>query len=611
MRRLDSQEYKNPICKKCIKRQIKKYGSFSVKCQGITVETDVKLAMKNGLTEDEARWIFDPVYFFEKVYGSQVRHYQHRLLYCTSNNITARQCRQTGKTLLVMYRIFQYILTNENKTVLVVAPQEVQLKKIWDEYIFRDFIYKNKDIEQSISGRPTMSPNYQIKFDNGSKIILMIAGPGCRGQTASVIYIDEAAIITKDILSDIMMTVASNADEASVIMTSTPKGRGNPFYDACNDNKEFAEFHTSIYDVEEMKSQIPRFKKLLGETGFIQECEAEFPDASGGPFNYKGIDLSKKEYEYEDQIPDELHNEIYFGGVDWNGPNVGTYFYVIAFNTETYNIRTVDKSVVSSAVWNSTVAKNEFIRLNRKWKPKHWMVDAGFGHGTYEELKLYSVRVEQDRTCVPSHPDAMIKHILEPVNFGGWTEIEDPFTKEIVKKTTKSFIVSQISRLFEPNDGKVPVSISASDHELIKCLENYKLINITSKGVEQYGFDKKGDIEDHPIDSWGLAIYGIVKYYNDLFKRIVAMSVSIDAKSILAPKVDKDNSIHIDHSQSIVLLTDNSPELIYLDERSLKKYEPKDESLLPVVTRTFNKNMQKPRNNAFKRNRHIISRTNF
>ncbi|MDY0198781.1 MAG: LAGLIDADG family homing endonuclease, partial [Tenuifilaceae bacterium] len=269
------------------------------------------------------------------------------------------------------------------------------------------------------------------------------------------------------------------------------------------------------------------------------------------------------------------------------------YFYVpirnIEFKEYTDNLLDITVEVNNSFVANGVICHNS----------------------TYEELKLYSVRVEQDRACVPSHPDAMIKHILEPVNFGGWTEIEDPFTKEIVKKTTKSFIVSQISRLFEPNDGKVPVSISASDHELIKCLENYKLINITSKGVEQYGFDKKGDIEDHPIDSWGLAIYGIVKYYNDLFKRIVAMSVSIDAKSILAPKTDIDNSIYIDHSQSIVLLTDNSPEPIYLDEKSLRKYEPKDENLLPVITRTFNKNMQKPRNNVFKRNRHIISRTNF
>lgn len=610
MLRLDSPAFQNKICKRCIKNNIKKYGKFSCDCEGITVESDVRAAIKEGLTEDEARWLFDPAYFFEKIYGSPARHYQHRLLYCTSKNLAARQCRQTGKTLLMMYRIFHYIITNENKTVLVVAPQEVQIKKIWDEYIFRDFIYKNKDIEESISGRPTMSPNYQIKFDNGSKIMLMIAGPGVRGQSADWIYIDEAAIVTKDILADIMMAIASRTDEASVIMTSTPKGRGNPFYEACKDNPEFAEFHTSIYDVEEMKDQIPRFKKLLGETGFIQEAEAEFPDASGGPFNYKGIDLSKKEYEYEESV--QLSSEIYFGGVDWNGPNVGTYFYLLGFNPETYTIRVVDKSVVSSAVWNSTVAKQEFIRLNRKWSPKHWMVDAGYGHSINEELKIYSIKAEENG-CKPYEPDSMIKHILEPIDFGKLMEIEDPFTKELIKKTTKSFIVSQVSRLFEPHNDQVPVSISESDYELIKSLENYKLLNITAKGIEQYGFDKKDGIDDHAIDAFSLAVYAIVKHYNELFKRIIALSVAIDAKEVFGPIKDDDmDTLSIHHSQSIVLLTDNSPEPIYLDSRDLKKFEPKEQGFLPIVSRTFNKTMQKRKDDiSTRRSNYIVSRTNF
>lgn len=604
--RLDSKCFNNNICKTCIRNNINKYGSFSCDCTGITVEEDVKLAIKEGYSEEDARWLFDAVYFFELIYGKKVRHYQKRILYCTSKKLAVRQCRQTGKTLLTMFRIFHYVMTNDDVSVLVVTPQEVQIKKIWDEYIFRDFVYKNARIKESMTGK-SMSPSYKVSFDNGSSIMLMIAGPGVRGQTANWIYMDEAAIIGKDILADVLMAIASKEEESSIIMTSTPKGRGNPFYDACKVDADFNEFHTSIYDVEEMKGQIQFFKKLLGETGFKQEAEAEFPDASGGPYNYRGIDLSRIDYEYEDQIREP--GWIYFGGADWNGPNIGTFFYIIGFDPDRNIVKIFDKQVVSSAVWNSTVAKDTFIKLNRKWLPKHWMVDYGYSHDLVEQLRLWSIQVEQDKSVLPGHPDAQIKHTLEPVNFGSWIEIEDPFTREIQLKSTKSFIVSQVSRLFEPTDNYVPVQISSSDQELTSCLENFKLINITAKGTEQYGFDKKSGIEDHPHDAFSLAVYGIVKYYGELFKKIVAESVPLYAQEIFSVNSDNGGIIKVDPSQSIILLTDNSPEAIYIDERKTKKFEPRDDDeFQPVVTRTFSKTIEQRNVTIPKRSNYIVSR---
>lgn len=599
--------FKNDICKACIKNQMAKYGKFDIVCDGITVEEDVNLGIKEGLTEEEAKWLFDPAYFFEKVYGHKPRWYQHRILYCTARQLAGRQCRQTGKTLLFMYKILHYVQTNKNKTVLVLAPRENQVKKIWDEYILRDAVNRSDTIKASVTGK-VMSPYYQITFDNGSKIILMIAGPGARGQSADWVYIDEAAMISSDMLSDILMTIAGKgADDATILMTSTPMGRGNVFYDACKTNSEFNEYHVSIHEVEEMKNQIPKFKKLLGDTGFIQECEAEFPDASGGPFNYKGIDLSKYAYEYENATKEP--GWLYFGGVDWNGPNIGTYFYVVAFNPETYHIKVVDKAVVSSAVWNSTVAKQKFIELNRKWNPKHWMTDFGYGHSINEELKYWSTyKLAPD---IPgNHPDAMLKHTIEPVDFGSWTEIKDPFTGEELKKTTKSFIVSQVSRLFEPFGDSVSITISETDNELIKSLENYKLLQITDKGVEKYGFDKKDDIEDHCLDSFSLAVYGIVKHYSELFEQIFLISVPIDARSILRPVSDIDVNT-IPHGSNIILITDNSPEPIELDGSKIKDIE--DEAILPIIARTFNKNIVESRptlNSIMKRrNSYVISRS--
>ncbi len=42
--------------------------------------------------------------------------------------------------------------------------------------------------------------------------------------------------------------------------------------------------------------------------------------------------------------------------------------------------------------------------------------------------------------------------------------------------------------------------------------------------MNQYGFDKNDGIEDHLMDTLLLATFGIVKYYNQLFKRIIYQS---------------------------------------------------------------------------------------
>lgn len=603
--------YNNEICKECIKKNRAKYGEMSIQCSGITVEDDVKFAIKNGASEEESRFLFDPVYFFESIYQSKVRWYQKRILYCSAKRLAGRQCRQTGKSLIYLYKLLHQVITTPDTSVLIVAPTEKQIAELWNKYIYKHFIHKSQMIAASVVSS-VKSPMYEIVFSSGGRITLSIANDSIRGWSGNILYIDEAAIIPTEALNSIIMTIGSAGSEAQIYETSTPKGRGNQFHTACNDSPEFNEFHVSIDEVEEMKDAKEGFKRLLGETGYLQECCAEFPDVSGGPFNYRGIDLARQSYEYEDCIKEPGY--LYFIGCDWNGPNVGTYFYVVGFNPDTGNIKAVDKKVVSSAVWNSTVAKQTFIELNRKWAPKVCMADIGYGHAQIEDLKLWSLKSEQEGNIPHNHPDAMIKYILEPVQFGGWVDIDDPFTREPIKKTTRGFMVSQISKLFEPqfDNTYVPISFPASDKDLQESLENYKLINTTSKGTEQYGFEKGSGIEDHLSDAFNLALYGIIKNYSELFKKIIAESVPLYRDEVFPVPID-DTTIKILNNQSIILLTDNSSETIALDSKCSSKWEPvNQEDLLPIISRTFDKGLNKQfaSNNSLRR-KNIIKRTSF
>lgn len=595
---LNHPKYQNETCAECIARNTEKYGNFQIQCEGITVESDVKLAIQEGYSEHEARFVFDPVYFFEYIYGSKVRWYQKRVLLCTSKRLAARQCRQTGKTLMFMYRLFNYCLTNEKAKVLVILPTEKQILETWNKYVFRDFIHKNEEVKASISST-RKSPSYEVEFCNGSIITFSVANESVRGFTCSKLYIDEAALCPTEILNSIIMTIASAGDSAEIAFTSTPKGRGNIFYKACMESPDTNEYHVSIYEVEEMANQIESYKKLLGEAGFEQECCAAFPLISGGPFNYKGIDMAKYDYKYEDCF--RRPGFIYVGGVDWNGSGIGTYFRILEFDPSRYLFKVVDSQVIASNEWNSLAAKEMLKHLNEKWKPNHWMADQGYGHAELEDLKLQSMKAKNGSDL------AKLKHILEPVDFGSWITLEDPFTKEEIKKSTKAYIVSQVARLFEPTANGVSIMYSKHDLDLTNSLESYKILNITDKGNVQYGFDKKDKIEDHLLDSTMLAIFGVVKHYSELWQRVFLMSVPLEGREILSPQ-EKNNTIKISNGHGVVLLTDNSPHPIIIDDKP-SKFEPRED--INFISRTFNSSYQKrPIDglNNFRRSHSMIKR---
>lgn len=575
-------EFNNKWCKQCFADTIAKYGKFDINCKGIDVDNDIKRAIRAGISEHDAKFMFDPRYFFEIVYQHKPREYQELVLLCSSTHLTARQCRQSGKTLTIIFKIMHYIITNDNKTVLIVAPNEKVVKKIFDEYIIRDCINKNTEIRESVISK-TQKPYFQVELCNGSKVILMIAGPGTRSQSSNWLYIDEAALVPESVMNDIVMTTGSKGDDAVYIQTSTPKGRGNIFYKACKEDTSYKEFHVPITQIDAMRGQIPKFLKALGQTGFDQECMAEFNTVGGSIFNYKGIDYSKHDYEYDHTQRE--NGVIYTCGVDWNGASNGTYMYVCAFDPSSYTFKIVDKKVVSSVEWNSLAAKQALIDLNRKWQLKHILTDFGFSNSIIEEIKAYSMKVTANVGTL--HADSQLKHVIETVDFGNLITIQDPFTKEELQKTTTTFIMSQVARLFEPKENNnTVISISQHDSELITSLESYQLIGSTARGFEKYGMAKGSGVEDHAIVAFALSVYAIIKYYNELFRRIIYMSSTFSTESIHS----KNNQEVVDlRGKDVLLLSDNDKTPIEKDERMFEHI---------------------PRSNTFSRSGHI-RRTNF
>jgi len=64
----------------------------------------------------------DPVFFAEKLLNFNPTPYQVKLLRDSSKRISARWCRQSGKTTTFGIKILHFAITHPNVTILVIAP---------------------------------------------------------------------------------------------------------------------------------------------------------------------------------------------------------------------------------------------------------------------------------------------------------------------------------------------------------------------------------------------------------------------------------------------------------------------------------------------------------
>jgi hypothetical protein len=209
------------------------------------------------------------------------------------------------------------------------------------------------------------------------------------------------------------------------------------------------------------------------------------------------------------------------------------------------------------------------------------------------------------------HPDSQLKYIIDPIEFGSLISIVDPFTKEEVKKTTRSFIVQQLARLFEVTNGSdVPIKFPKDDKDLIESLENYKLLNVSTRGYEQYGFDKSDGIEDHLIDTLLLATFGIIKYYNELFKRIIYQSSVANTNAAILGNATKQPTLDI-RGKNVTLISDNDNTPIELDEKYLTRDKSKTNERNLYSSSTFSRSgiVRRSDGYGFKRKSEIIRRT--
>ena len=561
-------------CFGCIKSYKKKHSlvqgqGFDIKCNGIPNEY-IPLEILDDLPKEEhqiAKAMVDPVswaaetldwhckdpdgeiwkrknpdeYYAwvqqnpdEDIFGHSRYHrpYQAVMLRCTAKRKVFRIGRQAGKTetlvIAMLFALFTKpgIPEGEGFKIILITPYQAQIDLIFTRMMQ---LIRSNPITANSLRRSVKAPIYTTELHNESIIRGFTAGTksggnaeAVRGQHGHMLVFDEADYLSSGDM-DAALSIITNYPNATVWMSSTPSGKRERFYQTCS-SKIFKEYHfTSQVNPMWNDDLEILFREQLTEIGYDHEILAHFGEQEQGVFQNAYIQAAKHNYEYGD-LP-YRNTWTYTIGVDWNDVRNGTTISVLGFNPAEQIFYVVDRHVVSKEGWTQLSACFKIAELNRLWKPVVIYLDSGFGGTQYEVLRKYGFDSLMDSAKGPTHPDSRLRDIVKKYDFGSKVDVHDLFTKRIISKPAKPFLIENTVRRFETSTIKFP----RSDEKLEAQLQGYVIDRITPTGTPVY---KAGDVSagDHALDALMLSVLGFTLEMTPLGKPKFDTNIAIAGK---------------------------------------------------------------------------------
>lgn len=478
----------------------------------------------------------DPVVWAKNFLQVQPRVYQILILRDPSLRKVLRAGRRLGKTFTLAITLLHYSYTHKDGRCLVIAPMKTQVELIYQE--IGRIAGKNEVVMNSIT-RKVSSPQFMMEFSNGSTIRFFTSGMRsggksdvARGQEAHVIVLDEMDYMHTDDLDALyamLQKTAEDQPDKMMIGASTPTGRREKFWEWCRSDR-FKEFWFPSYcNPYFSKDQEDEFREQYTEMGYRHEIEADWGEDSEGVYPRKYVDKAfiSPSWSYEPQIFSARSFHVI--GVDWDKYGAGTNIVVVEACADNYEderfrgkCRVAYREEIDRSEYTLTKAVDRIYELNEMFKPKHIYVDRGFGEVQVELLHKYGME----------NPRSGLKEKVKGVSFAESIEVRDPYTKMLVKKEMKPFMVDNLRQFLE----KERILFPETDEELYLQLISYVVVRTTQIGRPI--FEASGTAMDHAHDALMLALLSITQNYGEFSKGNYAMNTESFSNDFYMPKAN-------------------------------------------------------------------------
>ena len=472
-----------------------------------------------GLSAEQQRQLHvakDPCLWAKHFLKAETRVYQTLMLRDPALRKVLRAGRRLGKTFTMAIYLLHYSYTHKDGRCLVIAPMKSHVELIYQEMV--RLASKNDVVLNSITRKVT-SPQFMIQFSNGSTIRFFTSGMRsggksdvARGQEAHVIVLDEMDYMHNDDLDALYAMLQKTAEDQPdkvLIGASTPTGRREKFWEWCR-NPRFKEFWFPSYaNPFFSKDQEDEFREQYSEMGYRHEIEADWGEDSEGVYPRRYVDLAFVEPSWNYVPAVTSARSFHVIGVDWDKYGAGTNIVVLEVCSGNYEeqefrnkLKLCYREEIEKSEYTLTKAVSRIIELNEILQPKHIYVDRGFGEVQVELLKKHGVE----------NPRSGLKEKVKGVSFAETIDIRDPYTKLMIKKDIKPFMVDNLRQTLEKEQLMVP----SSDDELYMQLISYVVVRTTQNGRPV--FEAAGSAADHAHDALLLALLAITQNYGEFSK---------------------------------------------------------------------------------------------
>jgi len=569
-----------PQCHDCIRKQLEKYnkhvdkhgkstaGRFLVPCTGIpkdVIDPNLKATVDDEIWEEMLATV-DIVNWAAKYLKLPngkpwvARWYQENVLRCTSRRKTLRIARRTGKTDSVCVEICYYLFTEPNIKLIVAGPQKTHTEEIINRV--RGFINNNPELSSMVV-RDVSAPYYEIKLSNGARVRGFAAGTkgktegvGIRGQDADRIYCEEMDYIDEKAITGAIVPILQTNPDTALIGFSTPSGFKTPFYNLCENNPYYVEFHHN-YKVLPHWKNVEMERSSFTEEMWTHEYLAEWGSSESGVYRPSYVDRAMRVYNYEDIQRGPSWR--YCIGVDWNEKH-GTEIIVLGYNLITQNFQVVEAVHIAGSEFTQLSGVQAVLDINKKWRPSFVYIDAGAGATNYELLRKTAY---EQRFKGGDLDTARLLDILKRYSSGSTLTTKDPVTGQEIRSPAKPFMVNASIRMFEQNR----IIISANDKILENQLRSYIIVRYTPTKMPVYGLEDE-KVKDHRLDALNLAIVAFHLEFDDLHTVRVVTSVGVALDPRNRESNQRDRSDQNDFNERQAIAEQHSPEERRLDYES-------------------------------------------
>lgn len=330
-----------------------------------------------------------------------------------------------------------------------------------------------------------------------------------------------------DALYAMLQKTAEDQPDKVLMGASTPTGRRERFWEWCNSNR-FKEFWFPSYcNPFFSKDQEDEFREQYSESGYRHEIEADWGEDSEGVYPRKYVDRAfiAPSWSYDAEITSA--RSFFTIGVDWDKYGAGTNIVVVESCAENYEdprfrnrTRVIYREEIIRSEYTLTKAVDRIVDLNNIFQPKHIYVDRGYGEVQVELLHKKGVE----------DPRSGLKEKVKGISFAESIEIRDPYTKLLVKKEMKPFMVDNLRQFLE----REAILFPESDEELYLQLISYVVVRTTQTGRPV--FEAAGSAMDHAHDALMLALLAITQNYGELSKVNYATNTETFSNNFYMPK---------------------------------------------------------------------------